>query len=98
MTPRVINIALQSLTTAIGLSSTWKPLKAHIGSLLNSVVFPLCCFNDEDEELWHDDPQEYIRKVGSTLQGHDTSKHMMIVVLIYWALLLTALTQNTTSS
>ncbi|BDA47636.1 Importin-7 [Coccomyxa sp. Obi] len=70
MTPRVINIALQSLTTAIGLSATWKPLKAHIGSLLNSVVFPLCCFNDEDEELWHDDPQEYIRK------GYDVMEEM----------------------
>ncbi len=63
ITPRVINLALQYLTTAVGLSSTWKPLKAHMGSLLGSVVFPLCSFNDEDEELWQDDPQEYIRKV-----------------------------------
>ena len=26
------------------------------------MVFPLCCFGDEDDELWRDDPQEYIRK------------------------------------
>ncbi len=30
-----------------------------------SVVFPMLCFDDEDAELWADDPQEYIRKVGS---------------------------------
>lgn len=65
VTPRVINLVLQYLTTAVNLSATWKQMKAHIGSLLGSVVFPLCCFNDEDEELWHDDPQEYIRKVGA---------------------------------
>lgn len=29
-----------------------------------SVVFPMLCFDDEDAELWEDDPQEYIRKVG----------------------------------
>jgi hypothetical protein len=61
--PRVVNLALQYLTTAVGLSYTWKTLKPHTNSLLSSVVFPLCCFNDEDEELWRDDPQEYIRKV-----------------------------------
>ncbi|EIE23737.1 ARM repeat-containing protein [Coccomyxa subellipsoidea C-169] len=70
ITPRVINLALQYLTTAVGLSSTWKPLKAHMGSLLASVVFPLCSFNDEDEELWQDDPQEYIRK------GYDVMEEM----------------------
>jgi hypothetical protein len=32
-------------------------------SLPPSVVFPLLCFDDEDAELWQDDPQEYIRKV-----------------------------------
>ena len=63
----MINLALQYLTTAVNLSATWKQMKAHIGSLLGSVVFPLCCFNDEDEELWHDDPQEYIRKVANYL-------------------------------
>lgn len=68
MTPRVINLALQYVTTAIGLSYTWKALKPHMQSLCTSVVFPLCCFNDEDEELWRDDPQEYIRKVSGAFK------------------------------
>ena len=30
---------------------------------MRSVVFPMLCFSDEDEELWRNDPHEYIRKV-----------------------------------
>ena len=26
------------------------------------VVFPLLCWNEEDEALWNDDPQEFVRK------------------------------------
>lgn len=62
LTPRVINLAMQYLTTAVSLGATWKALKPHVPQLLAAVVFPLCCFNDEDAELWAEDPQEYIRK------------------------------------
>lgn len=34
-----------------------------------SVVFPMLCFDDEDAELWADDPQEYIRKVRASQFG-----------------------------
>lgn len=68
MAPRVTNLALQYITTGVSLSSSWKVMKPHMGSLLASVVFPLCCFDDEDEELWEDDPQEYIRKVGGHIR------------------------------
>ena len=63
MAPRVTNLALQYITTGVALGSSWKTMKPDMGSLLASVVFPLCCFDDEDEELWEEDPQEYIRKV-----------------------------------
>lgn len=29
----------------------------------------MLCFDDEDAELWADDPQEYIRKASSRLVG-----------------------------
>lgn len=35
------------------------------------VVLPQLCFNDEDAELWEEDPQEFVRKV----------RHMLGVVL-----------------
>ena len=29
--------------------------------LVQEVIFPLLCFSQEDQELWNDDPLEYIR-------------------------------------
>ena len=63
--PRVMNLALQSVTEAIALSSTWKLLRPAMPELLTKVVFPALCFDDEDAALWRDDPQEYIRKARS---------------------------------
>ena len=62
--PRVTNLALQYITTGVALSASWKVMRPHMQSLMANVVFPLCCFDDEDQELWDEDPQEYIRKVG----------------------------------
>ncbi|CAL5220954.1 g3058 [Coccomyxa viridis] len=68
--PRVTNLALQYITTGVALSSPWKTMKPHMQSLMANVVFPLCCFDDEDQELWDEDPQEYIRK------GYDVMEEM----------------------
>ena len=67
VSPRVINLTLQYLTHAVKLSKTWKALKPHVATLLLHVVFPLLCFDQEDEELWRDDPHEYIRKVSAQI-------------------------------
>ena len=40
---------------------TWKVLKESILEVIQKVVFPLLCHSDEDEELWKEDPYEYIR-------------------------------------
>jgi hypothetical protein len=32
------------------------------------VVLPLLCFDEEDAELWEEDPQEFVRKVRSGQQ------------------------------
>ena len=42
------------------------PHRTPLTCALCSVVFPMLCFDDEDAELWEDDPQEYIRKVRHT--------------------------------
>ncbi|KAK9813831.1 hypothetical protein WJX73_000701 [Symbiochloris irregularis] len=59
---RVLNFCIMYLTQAIAPKHTWAVLKPHIPALLQSCVFPLACFDDEDAALWQDDPQEYIRK------------------------------------
>ncbi len=74
MAPRVMNLALQSITEAIALSSTWKLLRPAMPELLTKVVFPALCFDDEDAMLWRDDPQEYIRKA----RDDPRSRHVVI--------------------
>ena len=29
--------------------------------IYQEVMFPLLCYDDEDDQLWREDPQEYIR-------------------------------------
>lgn len=63
MTPRVVNASLNYLQKSLNVNNTWVVLKPHCLELVTGCVFPLCCFNDEDQTLWEEDPQEYIRKV-----------------------------------
>ena len=65
MSPRVTNLALQYLGHAIKTAATWKLLKPHTPGLVASVLLPLMCYDEGDDELWRDDPHEYIRKVSN---------------------------------
>lgn len=40
---------------------TWKLLKVHINLIIQNIVFPLLCHSKDDQELWEEDPQEFIR-------------------------------------
>ena len=59
---RVVNLALQYLTTALASSNTYKMIKPDMDAIVFQIVFPLLCHNAEDAELWENDPHEYIRK------------------------------------
>lgn len=48
-------------------------MKPHTNELLTRCVLPLMCFSEEDDELWREDPQEYIRKV---------AKHQFLIATI----------------
>ena len=54
--------ALSFLSESIQHSVTYKALKPFLQTLLFEVIFPLMCFNAEDNELWESDPEEYIRR------------------------------------
>ncbi|CCX05231.1 armadillo-type protein [Pyronema domesticum] len=43
-------------------SATWKYLSPHVETLIQHVLFPLLCQSDEDLELFHDEPAEYIHR------------------------------------
>ncbi|XP_033846015.1 importin-7 [Periophthalmus magnuspinnatus] len=59
--PRVLQQTLNFINQGIAHALTWKNLKPHIQVIIQDVVFPLMCYTDSDEELWQEDPYEYIR-------------------------------------
>lgn len=61
VSPRVLQQALNYLNTAVLHSMTWKMLKNDMMVVVEKIIFPLMCHSNEDEELWHTDPREYIR-------------------------------------
>ncbi|CEP15700.1 hypothetical protein [Parasitella parasitica] len=42
--------------------TTWQMLKPHVESLVAHFIFPQLCFSDEDQELWDEDPVEFVHK------------------------------------
>ncbi|OIV91182.1 hypothetical protein TanjilG_30404 [Lupinus angustifolius] len=59
---RVINLVLQYLSNSISKNSMYTVLQPRLDVLLFEIVFPLMCFNDNDQKLWDEDPHEYVRK------------------------------------
>ena len=62
MPDRVVNLAVQHLSTAVSLPLTYKVMEPHLDEIFQRVIFPILCFNAEDDELFADDPHEYVRK------------------------------------
>ncbi|XP_034259500.1 importin-8 isoform X1 [Pantherophis guttatus] len=59
--PRVLQQTLNYLNQGVHHCITWKQMKPHMQTLCEDVIFSLMCYKDEDEELWQEDPYEYIR-------------------------------------
>ncbi|KAG2256712.1 hypothetical protein Bca52824_076006, partial [Brassica carinata] len=43
-------------------NSMYTLLQPHLDVLLFEIIFPLMCFNNDDQVLWDEDPHEYVRK------------------------------------
>ncbi|VAH46983.1 unnamed protein product [Triticum turgidum subsp. durum] len=59
---RVINLILQYLTNSLTKNSMYQLMQPQIDIILFEIIFPLMCFNDNDQMLWDEDPHEYVRK------------------------------------
>ncbi|XP_073134162.1 importin beta-like SAD2 [Henckelia pumila] len=59
---RVINLILQYLSNSISKSNMYSQLQPRLDIVLFEIIFPLMCFNDNDQILWDEDPSEYVRK------------------------------------
>lgn len=69
LAPRCTNLALQFVTAALEEKEPYKALKPHVNGLLLHVALPMLAFNDDDAELWADDPAEFVRKVRHPQRG-----------------------------
>ncbi|XP_042430616.1 importin beta-like SAD2 isoform X1 [Zingiber officinale] len=59
---RVINLIVQFVTSSISKNSMYQLLQPQLDIVLFEIIFPLMCFNDNDQNLWAEDPHEYVRK------------------------------------
>lgn len=49
-------------TCSVTKNSMYQMMQPQIDILLFEIIFPLMCFNDNDQKLWDEDPHEYVRK------------------------------------
>ncbi|KAM7484745.1 hypothetical protein LguiA_000754 [Lonicera macranthoides] len=59
---RVTNLILQYLSNSVSKSNMYNLLQPRLDVVLFEIIFPLMCFNDNDQKLWEEDPHEYVRK------------------------------------
>lgn len=50
-------------------------LQPQLDIVLFEIIFPLMCFNDNDQKLWDEDPHEYVRK------GYGESKSLVYYLI-----------------
>ncbi|XP_040828162.1 importin-8 isoform X1 [Ochotona curzoniae] len=82
--PRVLQQAFNYLNQGVVHSVTWKQLKPHMQNISEDVIFSVMCYKDEDEELWQEDPYEYIRMKFDIFEDY-ASPTMAAQTLLYTA-------------
>ncbi|KAF0457185.1 ARM repeat-containing protein [Gigaspora margarita] len=51
---------------------TWQIIKPYSMTLVSEYIFPQLCFSDEDEQLWTEDPVDYIHKKMDPLEDFNS--------------------------
>ena len=61
-------------------SSSWKLIRPHFNDIFAYTIFPLLCYSAEDDQLWHDDPYEYIRMKFGKKQNYSQNNYFYNVI------------------
>lgn len=61
ISPRVLQQTISYIDQCVTHAHSWKLLKPHMFAIIQDVLFPLMSYSEADEELWFNDPHEYIR-------------------------------------
>lgn len=82
LSPRTINLMLAGLSDALAYKESYLVMKPHMEALMIQLAFPLMCFNDDDKELWEEDPAEYIRKGYDAIEELYSEKNAAISFMV----------------
>lgn len=70
---KVCNLLNEYLTVCVRNKKTWKALRPHVQLIVTHFLFPKICFTPSDEELWADDPQEFLKTVFFSFDDYDST-------------------------
>ncbi|KAJ2413554.1 Nonsense-mediated mRNA decay protein 5 [Coemansia sp. IMI 209128] len=62
MSLRVRSLVAMFLSDCVKEKSSWKLVKPHTEGIVSHFIFPQMCFSRADQELWEDNPVEYVQK------------------------------------
>lgn len=60
ITERIKCLLSDFLSPCVRCKVTWPILKPHVMAIIKGFIFPECCFSEADQELWEDNPYEYV--------------------------------------
>lgn len=73
LTDKTCNLLTEYLTVCVKGKKTWKSIRPHIQLIISHFLFPKICFTTSDEELWADDPQEFLKTVFFSFEDYDST-------------------------
>jgi hypothetical protein len=70
--------SLYVISSSVKPKSTWAQLKPHFETLVSTFIFPQLTFNSMRQQLWENDPVDYVRMaVGSCIRS--TLCHLSLI-------------------
>lgn len=61
VSPRVLQQIMNYLNQGVCHAISWKIIRPHMLAITTDVILPLLCHSEEDQQMWEEDPVEYIR-------------------------------------
>ena len=79
---RCMMYGLNYLTCCIEIGPTWVILRPQVTDIVLRVCMPVLYFNDNDFELWTDEPHEYIRKTYDPMEEYTDPRSAAISFIL----------------
>ena len=79
---KCLNLAVKYINHSTRVRHLAQLLQPHMEDLLQNYMVPLTFFTKEDEELWQDNPNEFIRRQHEFFDGHYLPKNAAIDTIV----------------